>query len=409
MDLWSEEFQADPYPGYARLREEAPVHRTSGPMDSDIWLIVGHEQAREALTDPRLSKSSRHAPAWMREIGLVKNNEGPVGINMLSSDPPDHTRLRKLVNKAFTRRRVDRLRPRVQEITDTLLDRMEGRHEVDLIDALAFPLPIIVICELLGIPAEDRADFRAWSQALSTPPLSPEGYELMRQGRAGIEGYVGELIARTRSIIDLTRAVDDQPDLVSALVAAADEHDRLSERELLGTIELLLVAGHETTVNLIGNGVLALLRHPEQFELLRGKPELLPGAIEELLRYDGPVERATPRYATEDVTIGDVTIPAGSVVSVVLASAGRDPSYTSGPDTLDITRTDHGSLAFGHGIHYCLGAPLARLEGEIAIGTLLRRFPRLALASPPEDLRWRTGGPTRIFRGLDALPVRTFA
>lgn len=408
MDLWSEEFQADPYPGYARLREEAPVHRTSGPMGGDIWLITGYEQARVALTDSRLSKSSRHAPAWMSEIGLVKDDEGPVGINMLSSDPPDHTRLRKLVSKAFTRRRIDHLRPRVQEITETLLDGMAEQDEVDLIEALAFPLSIIVICELLGVPAQDRDDFRAWSQALSTPPLTPEGYELMRQGRAGIEGYVADLISRTRSSIDLTRTVADQPDLVSALVAAADEHDRLSERELLGTIELLLVAGHETTVNLIGNGVLALLRHPDQLELLRAKPELLPGAIEELLRYDGPVERATPRYATEDVEIGGVRIPAGSTVSVVLASAGHDPSRTPDADTLDITRTDHGSLAFGHGIHYCLGAPLARLEGEIAIGTLLRRFPNLALAARPEDLHWRTGGPTRIFRGLDALPVKTF-
>ncbi|MEU0571244.1 cytochrome P450 [Nonomuraea sp. NPDC005983] len=407
LDLWSEAFAADPYPVYARMREEAPAHRISGPMGIETWLVTRYDEARAALNDPLLSKNPVHAPSWMRELGIIDQaGEGPVGVNMLSSDPPDHARLRKLVTKAFTRRRMDGLRPRIQEITDSLIDAMAARKESDLIAELAFPLPIIVICELLGIPKEDRDDFRAWSTALTTPPLTPEGIEVMKQGRQHIQDYLAGFVARTRQDVDLSIAVDDQPNLVSALIAATDEHGRLSERELLGTLNLLLVAGHETTVNLIGNGVLALLTHPDQRELLRARPELLPSAVEELLRYDGPVARATPRFATADVEIGGVTIPAGSVVSVVLGAANRDPAHTQDADKLDVTRTDHGNVAFGHGIHYCLGAPLARIEGEIAIGTLLRRHPDLALSVAPDDLRWRGGGPANVFRGLETLPVR---
>ncbi|WP_040774793.1 cytochrome P450 family protein [Nocardia pneumoniae] len=405
MDLFTEEFRDNPYPGYARLREHSPVHKVHGPMGVEVWLITRYEEARAALNDPRLSKDARNAPAWMRDLGLVTEDGGRVGLNMLAADPPTHTRLRKLVAKAFTRRRIDDLRPRVQEITDTLIDAMPVA-EVDLIAALAFPLPIIVICELLGVPAQDRASFRAWSQALTAPPLTPDGLAAMRQARQDIGGYLTDLIARRRSQTEPALRIDDQPDLVSALVAAADEHDRLSEQELLGTLQLLLVAGHETTVNLIGNGMLALLRHPDQLALLRAQPELLPGAIDELLRYDGPVERATPRYATEDIDVGETTIPAGSVVSIALASANHDPGHTPAANELDITRTGHGNVAFGHGIHYCLGAPLGRIEAEIAIGTLLHRFPDLALARPSDDLRWKYGGVTDIFRGLETLPVR---
>ncbi|WP_324198866.1 cytochrome P450 family protein [Nocardia amamiensis] len=380
------------------------MHKAHGPMGVEVWLITRYEEARAALNDPRLSKDPRNAPVWMRDLGLVTDDGGRVGLNMLAADPPTHTRLRKLVSKAFTRRRIDDLRPRVQEITDTLIDAMPVA-EVDLIAALAFPLPIIVICELLGVSAQDRDSFRVWSQALTAPPLTPDGLQAMRQARQDIGGYLTDLIARRRSQTESTLGIDDQPDLVSALVAA-DEHDRLSEQELLGTLQLLLVAGHETTVNLIGNGMLALLRHPDQLALLRAQPELLPGAVDELLRYDGPVERATPRYATENIDVGETTIPAGSVVSIALASADRDPDHTPAANELDITRTGHGNVAFGHGIHYCLGAPLARIEGQIAIGTLLHRFPDLALARPLEDLQWKYGGPADIFRGLETLPLR---
>ncbi|MGP4016611.1 cytochrome P450 family protein [Saccharopolyspora sp. 5N708] len=408
VDLWSPEFQANPYPAYAALRANSPVHRLVGPMGFEAWLVTRYEDARAALADPRLVRNMAHAPKWMREQGVVSDEgEGPLGTNMLSTDPPDHTRLRKLVVKAFTRSRIEQLRPRVQEITDALVDDMPAQgQEIDLLAALAFPLPITVICELLGVPNDDRADFRSWARVFASAPLTEQGAVQREQARVSRENYLTGLIERTRARLDPTVAVDDQPNLVSALIVAADEHDRLSARELLGSIQLLLLAGHETTVNLIGNGMLALLTNPDQLKLLREQPELLPSAVEELLRFDGPVERATPRFAIEDVEIGGVTIPAGSVVSIVLGSADHDSAHIADGSRLDITRTDRGHLAFGHGIHYCLGASLARLEGRIAIGTMLERFPNMALACPPEELQWRPGGAANVFRGLETLPLR---
>jgi cytochrome P450 len=414
VDLWSEQVRDDPYPAYARLREEAPVYRAASEMDLDIWLITSHEAARAALADPRLSTHPRHAPQRLLDLGIFTTEEGPFGVSMLSSEPPDHTRLRRLVSKAFTRRRIEALRPRVQEITDALADAMphqnqqEGGAEIDLIAALAFPLPITVICQLLGVPVADRDDFQAWSRVLMEMPLTDDALALRRQTMQSLHRYIDDLVARKRSEVDRDSGADDQPDLVSALIVAADERDQLTDRELLGMIILLLIAGHETTVNLIGNGMLALLTHPDQMTLLRAQPELLPSAVEELLRYDGPVEQSVMRFTTQDVEIGGVRIPAGSAVSVQLAGADRDPAYTPDADQLDITRTARGHLAFGHGIHHCLGAPLARLEGEIAIGTLLRRYPDLALACPPEELCWRGEpgiNPLNVIRGLEALPL----
>ncbi|WP_188987788.1 cytochrome P450 family protein [Saccharopolyspora thermophila] len=407
VDFASQEFLTNPYPSYARLREAGPVHRVQGPMGVEIWLVTRYEEARAALADDRLAKSLAHAPQWMRDQKLVSGeDEGVAGRNMLDTDPPDHTRMRRLVAKAFTRRRIDRLRPRIEQITGELLDGMARQREVDLIAALAFPLPITVICELLGVRLEDRDDFREWTRMMLTAPLTEEGAAQRERARRIREQYLATLIAQARARVDHAIDPDDQPDLISALVVAADERDQLSERELLGMVQLLLIAGHETAVNLIGNGMLALLTHPDQLRLLRDEPDLLAGAIEELLRYDGPVERATPRFATEDVELGGVTIPKGSAVLVGLAAADRDPAHTPGAEELDITRADRGHLAFGHGIHYCLGASLARLEGQVAIGGLLRRFPELALGCAPEELRWRPGGPVGILRGLEALPVR---
>lgn len=407
VDLWSDEFRADPYPTYARLREEAPAYRVDGPLGLGIWMITRHEEARAALTDPRLAKHPRHAPQQLLDLGLLTaEGEGPFGVNLLFTDPPDHTRLRKLVTRAFTRRRMEALRPRVQEITDALIGAMAQQEEADLIASVAFPLPITVICELLGVPAADRDDFREWTRATISSPFTEDGLALRLRARQSLQRYFADLVARKRSGIDRAVAADDQPDLVSALIVAADEGERLSEQELQGMIQFLLVAGHETTVNLIGNGVLALLLHPDQLALLRARPDLLPSAVEELLRYDGPLERASARFATEDIEVGGVIIPAGSLVSVVLAAADRDPARTPDADRLDITRADHGHLAFGHGIHHCLGAPLARIEGEIAIGSLLRRFPDLVLARRPEELRRRPASPADTFRGLEALPLR---
>lgn len=411
IDLDNDRFRADPYPTYAQLRTEAPVYRyrPDSTMGGDIWLVTRYAEARAALADPRLAKHPRHAPQWLLDLGLfTADGAGPAGLSMLFADPPDHTRLRRLVTKAFTRRRIAALRPRIEEITKTLIGEIEQAKvaEIDLITSMAFPLPITVICELLGVPVADREDFRDWSRALISPPLTDAGMALRQQGSRSLTRYIRHLIAAKRSGIDHDATADDQPDLVSALIVAADEHDQLSEQEIVGMINLLLVAGHETTVNLIGNGMLALLCHPDQMALLRARPELLPAAVEELLRYDSPVERATARFATEDVDIGGTTIPAGSLVSVVLAAANHDPARTRDGEHLDITRTGHGHVAFGHGIHHCLGAPLARLEGEIAIGALLRHFPDLTLAASPDALRRQSGGPFNTLRGIAELPLQ---
>jgi len=398
--------KADPYPGYARLRDEAPVYRAARPMGTETWMITRYEDVRAALTDPRLSKDPKYAPDWVRELGFLDEDGGVVGRTLLTYDPPDHTRLRGLVAKAFTRRRMEGLRPRVQEITDGLLDAMAGRTEVDLLAALAFPLPITVICELLGVPVADRDDFRAWTTAFVSAPFTEEGLAGQRAAMGKLDAYVRAQIADRRASVRPGADADALPDLIAALIAAADDTDRLAEHELIAMVRLLLIAGHETTVNLIGNGTLALLTHPDQLELLKSDPGLLPGAVEELLRYDGPVERATPRFTTEDVTYAGVTIPKNSHVTVVLAAADRDADHVPEPDRLDITRAGHGHVAFGHGIHFCLGAPLARIEGQVAIGSLLRRYPGIALAVPPEEVRRRPGGPASIIRGLESLPVR---
>jgi cytochrome P450 len=287
------------------------------------------------------------------------------------------------------------MRPRVQAIADGLLDAVQDRGGMDLIDDYAFPLPITVIAELLGVPAEDRNNFREWSDAAVSGNASQEYLEEI-------------LIPHMQAFTDYLRALFEEKhanprdDLVSALVQAEEAGDKLSEDELLGMVFLLLVAGHETTVNLIGNGVLALLQHPDQLRKLKDDPSLIKPAVEELLRYDGPVETSTERFAREDVDMGRTVIPRGEMVLVVLAAADHDPERFSDPDNLDITRTDNRHLAFGKGVHHCLGAPLARMEGQIAISTLLRRMPNLRLKEPPESLSWRPG---MILRGLRGLPV----
>jgi cytochrome P450 len=327
---------------------------------------------------------------------------------MLNADPPDHTRLRKLVTKAFTGRRVAGLRPRVEAITASLLDAAEARAAaqsengadgtVDLIEAFAYPLPVTVICELLGIPARDQAQFRQWSNTM----LADEGdAESFRAAGEAMYRYFTGLVAAKRA--------QPEDDLVSALIEArgTDEKDApgdsLDERELIAMLWLLLIAGHETTTNLIASGTLALLTDPAEIERLRLDPSLLPGAVEELLRYVNPLNHATDRFTLEPVEIGGVTIPAREWVLCVTSAANRDPDRFDSPDRLDVGRDAGGHVAFGHGIHYCLGAPLARLEGEVAFGALLSRFPGLSLATDPSALRWRASS---LIHGLEALPVR---
>lgn len=380
------DFIANPYPYYARLRESGPVHEVRLPNGEEIWLIVGHEEARTALADPRLSKS----PAT---IGATMLDERVIGPHLLVLDPPDHTRLRKLVVREFTARRVESLRPRIQQITDGLLDVMLPAGRGDLVDALAFPLPIIVICELLGVPAADRDVFRKWSNEVVAPT-----------GPAAEQDAIHELAAYLDELIEDKRCGRPTDDLLSALIRTrAEDDDRFSVAELRALAYLLLIAGHETTVNLISNGVRALLDHPRQLAALRADFALLDGAVEEMLRYDGPVETGTLRFTAVPVPIGDTVIPAGEAVLVGIAAGDHDPARYPSPDRFDIRRDTRGHLAFGHGIHYCLGAPLARMEGRIAVRTLLERCPDLALDPAAGPLDWVPG---MLMRGVRRLPVR---
>jgi cytochrome P450 len=389
------DFFRDPHAAYAWLRTEAPVCPAIMPRGLRVWLVTSYADAKALLADPRLSKDNVRARELFQSrvtaTGTGSAFASSLAAHMLNTDPPDHTRLRKLVNKAFTARTVSRLRPRIEQIADELLDAVAATGEVDLLAALAFPLPITVICELLGVPAEDREKFRVWSNTIVSAALPEE----LQQASAALAAYLGALISAKR--------VGPTDDLLSGLVHVSDEGDQLSEVELISMAFLLLVAGHETTVNLIGNGMLALLRRPDQLAALRADPSLLPNAVEEFLRFEGPVNIATLRFTTEPVRVGAVEIPAEEFVMVSLLAANRDGERFAEPDTLDVTRQAGGHLAFGHGIHYCVGAPLARLEAEIAFGKLLSRFGRLELAGEPSLLSWRE---STLMRGLQTLPVR---
>jgi pimeloyl-[acyl-carrier protein] synthase len=384
------EFVADPYPTYQRLRTEDPVHES--PLG--FWVLTRYDDVVATLRDPRFAKEPMITAVAAR-LGIPP---ATIGLSMLDRDPPDHTRLRGLASKAFTPRVVETLRPRVQEIVDGLLDRVEGAGGMDLIEEFAYPIPVNVICEMLGVPVEDHEQFKGWSldlaRGLDSILLGPESEIAKRSGRAreGLTEYMRGLIAARRA--------KPRADLLSALIAAEEAGDKLSEPELVATCILLLVAGHETTVNLIGNGMLALLRHPEQLALLRARPELIVTAVEELLRYDGPVQR-TARTPTEDVTIADRLIAKGDIVMPFIGAADRDPAHFRDPERLEITRTENRHIAFGWGIHFCLGAPLARVEGQIAINTLVKRLPKLALATDQPEFRH-----SLTLRGLTALPVR---
>ncbi|MFF3014399.1 cytochrome P450 [Streptomyces sp. NPDC057939] len=385
------DFGADPHSFYAALRAVGPVHEVSGMslITSTNWLVVGYEEARQALNHPDLLKDWRTSGMYPDLVTTA------AGANMLESDPPHHTRLRRLVAREFTARRVEAMRPRVQQITDELLDAMAARPErsADLIEALAFPLPMTVICELLGVPDLDRERFRQWSNAV----VAPVAVDLHSTVQQQLSAYLADLIE--------SKAKAPGDDLLSALIRTRDEDgDSLSPDELIGMAFLLLIAGHETTVNLISNGLRALLDHPDQLAALRADPDgLLGGAIEEMLRYDGPVQNATYRHAARDVELGGAVIPAGAVVFVSLAGADRDPARYPEPDTFDIRRGPQGHLAFGHGLHFCIGAPLARLEGRIALGGLLERFPDLARDESGDPLEWLPG---TLMHGTTHLPVR---
>jgi cytochrome P450 len=394
-NLASQQFKANPYPFYARLREEAPVYRTTLPSRQVAWLVTRYDDVLGVLKDERFAKDRFNAmPAGRRaKLPWIPNLLKPLARNMLDLDAPDHTRLRALVHKAFAPRLIERLRERIQTLCDDLLTAVQHNGRLELIREYALPLPATIIAELLGVPLQDRAKFQSWSNSIVSVSSSGDLLRALPQ--------VWLFMRYLRTLFKQRRA-NPRDDLVTALVQAEEAGDILSEDELLAMVVLLLIAGHETTVNLISSGTLALLAHPEQMNLLRQNPALIKPAIEELLRYTSPVAMATERFAREDITIGGMTIPCGEQVLAVLGSANRDERQFPNPDILDITREPNRHLAFGQGVHFCLGAPLARLEGQIAVNTLLRRIPNLHHTSAPESLSWRKG---LFLHGLEQLPL----
>jgi cytochrome P450 len=389
--------RADPYPVYRRMREEEPTHRS--PLGFHVF--TRYDDCLTVLRHPQMSSDGRNAAGFAEFLEqqpaarkMAKAMEGKRPFLLL--DPPDHTRLRGLVSKAFTPRTVEGLRPRIQQVVDELLDAVEPKGAMEVVEDLAYPLPVVIICEMLGVPASDHERFKGWSRDLARG-LDPdfvqpaEALERRFETVLAFHEYFRDLIARRRS--------DPGADVLTALVHAEEQGDTLTEDEVLGTCTLLLVAGHETTVNLIGNGVLALLRHRDQLAKLRADPTLIKSAVEEILRYDPPVQ-FDARVATTDIEVGGVTVAQGEQPLLILAAANRDPQQFDAPDTLDITRVDNRHLSFGHGAHFCLGAPLARLEGQLALGTLAERLPRMEPAADVPVYKENL-----ILRGLAALPV----
>jgi len=399
LGAWGAYDRDDPFPLFAEVRELGAVHPVTLVDGHAAWLVARYDEARAALNDPRLSKDMQAAFATEGNV-LAEGLPGKAfARHMLAVDPPDHTRLRRLVSAAFSVRRIEQLRPRVQSIVDDLLDRIAAGgpdSRVDLVATFAFPLPFTVICELLGVDEANRAPLGRALTGLLSPTATDEEYARAKSASDAVVGMLTELVeAKQREPGD---------DLVSALIAARDGEERLDQGELLSTLLQLIIAGHDTTASLIGNSVVALLRHPDQLAGLRADPETIATAIEEVLRYDAPVPHSTFRYATEPIELGAVTIPAGAQVIISLAAANRDHDRYSSAEVLDVERPDVHHLAFGHGIHFCLGAALARMEGQLALRSLLERFPELRLAVPVEDLHWDHGDGL-VLRGLAELPV----
>lgn len=391
FDPFRPEFHVDPYPFYHRLREADPVHLSQ----IGLWILTRYDDCVTSLRDPRFGRDGFEA---ILAAQYGEESEGSrLPRSMLFRDPPDHTRLRSLVNRAFTPRVIEGLRDQIQVLVNGLLDRVERRGRLDVIADLAYPLPVTVICDMLGVPVGDHEQIKEWSsdviRSLDAIGL-PSDASIIERGRIGrhrIADYFRTLLPERRR--------HPRADLLSSLIAVEEQGDRLTEGELLSTCILLFIAGHETTVNLIGNGLLALLRNPDQLQRLKAEAGLIGSAVEELLRYDSPVQR-TARITNAEVEVGGKTIPKGAFVVAAIGAANRDPAHFPDPDRLDIGRADNRHIAFGFGIHFCLGAPLARVEGQIALGTLLRRLPGLRLTGPEPE--WRESS---TLRGLKALPV----
>lgn len=396
-DLESHHFKANPHPTYAEMRHSAPVCQHREANGNPFWLITRYADAvAVSRAHQTFVKNQRNTltEAERSHLPALSSFEQMLNSHMLNQDGADHARLRALVNRAFGARNVATMRDRIQVIANELLDQVQAQGQMELMNDFAFPLPIIVIAELLGIPTEDRNQFRLFSNAFISPTHSEE--EQINQGQLIVEfiTYLGRLFAERRQ--------RPQADLISELIHVEESGDQLSEEELYSMVILLMVAGHETTVNLIGNGVLALLQHPMQWEELKADLALLPAAVEELLRYDGPIDHSTARYAAADVEIGGQCIHRGEMVVISRTAINRDPSQFLEPDTLDFARTENRHLSLGLGVHYCLGAALARLEMEVALAALIQRMPTLRLAVPVDSLQWRM---VPLLHGLEKLPV----
>jgi len=385
------EFHADPYPFYRRLREKEPVHQS--PMG--FWVLTRYDDCVAVLRDQRFGREEFQQ--MLTSVYGDDTEKPQLPRSMLFRDPPDHTRLRALVSKAFTPRMIETMRGHIQGIVDRLLDRVQDAGRMDVMEDLAYPLPVTVICEMLGVPVSDHGSIRGWSADIARSldaiglPSDQDIVERGRKSRRALADYFRRLVPERRA--------RPQHDLLSGLLAAEEQGDKLSQDEVIAMCLLLFIAGHETTVNLIGNGTLALLRHPEQMRRLRAEPALIGNAVEELLRYDSPVQR-TARITSTDAEVAGQPMPKGTMVITALGAANRDPAQFPDPDVLDVTRKDPRHISFGFGIHFCLGAPLARVEGQLALGTLLRRLPKLALAE--ESPEWRESS---VLRGLKRLNV----
>jgi cytochrome P450 len=392
----SGEFFQNPWPVYEQLRSDGPLHQVKLPTGQRMWLVIDHQLARQALSDPGLSKD--RAKGWELAQAQGTSSAGAeasmrIAKNMLNSDPPDHTRLRALVSKAFTAPASAQLRPRINEIADGLLSGFKPGESMDLLERYAFPLPITVITELLGVPGADRDTFRAWSRTIIDHPAFSDSEEV-RTARNEFADYLADLIAAKRT-------APAGGDLLDQLIAVRVEGDLLSDTELVSTVALLIIAGHETTVHLIGNTVFLVAVDKKTRAAALRDSESLRGIVEETLRFEGPAHTTTMRHTISEVTLGETTISAGEFVLVSLAAANRDPNKFAKPDEFDPARKTGGHLGFGHGIHYCVGAGLARLEAEVALERLFARFPGLTIATDPSKLRWRSG----LVRGRATLPV----
>lgn len=400
-ELYSKEFRRNSHAVFAQMRAEDPIFKQSGlDGETPIWFVTRHADAQQILLDDKHFVRDAKLVLTPEEVERVFGPLEPqidrmINNHMLNHDGENHRRLRSIVSKAFTPKVIQGMRRRIEKIAQDLLDNVMPNGQMELVSEYAFPLPITVIAELLGIPLDNQNQFRIWSNAFVRPALTPEEQQESMQLLGEFAGYMQQLVAERRR----------QPgsDLLSGLIYAEEGGDRLDESELFSMLILLIVAGHETTVSLIGNSVLALLQHPETLQEIKSNPEFIPAAIEELLRYDSPVERTLTRFVAQDVEIAGNQLKRGDLVIVILGSANRDETQFASAETLDIHRKQNPHIAFGKGVHYCLGAPLARLEGEIALRVLFQRIPDLTLEIPLEDLEWRD---VPLFHSLVRLPVK---